>query len=56
VADTLSSPKAPGDELKEIADVLQKSGAETEHVHREIEGMLDELRSLTGTSQPPKAA
>jgi hypothetical protein len=55
VADLLSIPKLPGEELKDIADLLEKSGAETDHVHREIESMLDELRSLTG-GKSPKAA
>jgi hypothetical protein len=56
VAELLTTAKAPGDELKDIADVLEKSGAETDHVHRELESMLDELRSLAGKSLPPKAA
>jgi len=38
----------PTDELKEIAEVLESSCADTTHVQIEIESMLMELQAIKG--------
>ncbi|HXS98835.1 MAG TPA: hypothetical protein VN736_29770 [Candidatus Limnocylindrales bacterium] len=47
MAEKRSLPQ-PAEELKDIGEILNCAKTDTNHLHDEIESMLDELRSITG--------